>query len=1188
MNQAVSFRVLLSNDAVYRFHCLPTHQIRVILDHILEIDMTMEKQMPLYLCRLQQVLDGHEIIGDVLIEGDLLTIDVNMPTELATTVCLDMEIAMPDINLYPQQDVAEDEIPIIERRPSREYIATPTTIDTNDVNDTDRWRKAHVSRIEANGVAATINLSPLEIEHNTRISHHDLMLHAALQLTENALKVQHELRLLYLHFRSQQSTSSAMKEGATKVLSLIRSTDRRPIFLHPNMNIAMHGYVDCGKWGALWRTKQRCWAVLWDAKLSFFSSPEGARKYMFALANDRRCESQVNDDIGKRIQKEYAPHTEFNLTGWSVRPGAQECKRHTFALFDETGSLRQVVDLTTKAETDAWVRAIALEAQQHLVRLQAKLKTASAIEYLQLLRLTGEDGSPILPLTPPLKLRIPLRWLHVHLESQDANNRTRRLKCSTFTQALKDIQRDVIRINGRLYASSCFEDMLSELAIELLQHMSSQTKCSEMDALVFARQLLIHSSRTHGGGDVLDAVHYLLHTPHFCICPEMSHAAPVDIEIQLIDGKTVVEIEMTMVFKLIPTASEHCIGHIIGVSRQRAFCDVTTHFEVDGEILIEVETLDYSVSCMNDKSDIRGNHDAFTTDIGDNTQPTKSVFGTWIDVDTPKGVYNKTTSRGQVWQLVRGDEINFDGRNLTAGEDHLWVALDNPDGVNRAIEVYKPSNAYTKNGTFIIRVDSGEVDISYYNVWANEPGWQDKKIWYMSAMVQTWNKFCIKGGFVEISMKLPRATNNDSLNPNVIRQRWTQQGMVPVKELGPIPDIRFYLMWLGLWMMGNLGRALFAASTNKMWPWTYNECTDLSRANQRISACDPNPGYGLHPYMGRGSPEIDILEGGGTAISSSVQIAPGMPDDYCLTTATMKYENTCNVDPQGATPPNYVVGPCRGNATIPSPGSSDCTITNNICDSFTKYMEIDYIRKIPPILDGSCSLYEGKDAKNEENIYSQNFQGVYCTCHRPYPDPERTEPEVMIQCVVCEDWFHEEHLFADGVPKVPEGGFDECICHNCMKKHTFLYHYVNLPSPAVEGGNLQEEMTCQLPTSAATGAGPTFWQHGWRNQLCKCEKCVAMYTANKINFLTDEDDTLLAYEERAKAQAEDVMDASDKAFKSELSHTQQVEMAMGYEHMATSLKDYLSGFAQSGKTVKAQDIRGFFESLQQNKRQKRE
>ena len=47
-----------------------------------------------------------------------------------------------------------------------------------------------------------------------------------------------------------------------------------------------------------------------------------------------------------------------------------------------------------------------------------------------------------------------------------------------------------------------------------------------------------------------------------------------------------------------------------------------------------------------------------------------------------------------------------------------------------------------------------------------------------------------------------------------------------------------------------------------------------------------------------------------------------------------------------------------------------------------------------------------KDAVNEKNTYNQNFRGLYCTCRRPYPDPEDEIDDEMIQCVVCEDWYH--------------------------------------------------------------------------------------------------------------------------------------------------------------------------------------
>lgn len=75
---------------------------------------------------------------------------------------------------------------------------------------------------------------------------------------------------------------------------------------------------------------------------------------------------------------------------------------------------------------------------------------------------------------------------------------------------------------------------------------------------------------------------------------------------------------------------------------------------------------------------------------------------------------------------------------------------------------------------------------------------------------------------------------------------------------------------------------------------------------------------------------------------------------------------------------------------------------------------------------------------NDKNTYNQNFSGVYCTCHRPYPDPDDSTDDEMIQCILCEDWFHSRHLNAT----VPESNaFDEMICDECTTKNEFLNYY---------------------------------------------------------------------------------------------------------------------------------------------------
>ncbi|KAG9130146.1 hypothetical protein Leryth_019955 [Lithospermum erythrorhizon] len=93
-----------------------------------------------------------------------------------------------------------------------------------------------------------------------------------------------------------------------------------------------------------------------------------------------------------------------------------------------------------------------------------------------------------------------------------------------------------------------------------------------------------------------------------------------------------------------------------------------------------------------------------------------------------------------------------------------------------------------------------------------------------------------------------------------------------------------------------------------------------------------------------------------------------------------------------------------------------------------------------------CKLFPGKDVENSENSYNHNFKGLYCTCSRPYPDPNIEEQQEMTQCIVCEDWFHEEHmglLSADQLPRDEEGEplFEDFICQGCSVVFSFLSLY---------------------------------------------------------------------------------------------------------------------------------------------------
>ncbi|KAH7059778.1 putative zinc finger in N-recognin-domain-containing protein [Linnemannia elongata] len=79
-------------------------------------------------------------------------------------------------------------------------------------------------------------------------------------------------------------------------------------------------------------------------------------------------------------------------------------------------------------------------------------------------------------------------------------------------------------------------------------------------------------------------------------------------------------------------------------------------------------------------------------------------------------------------------------------------------------------------------------------------------------------------------------------------------------------------------------------------------------------------------------------------------------------------------------------------------------------------------------------------AVNELNQYNHNFLGRFCWCDVQY-DPHKEE-NTMLQCVICEDWFHDNCI---GI--TPHGDdFDDFICRTCTRDHPFIKRYVHHPS----------------------------------------------------------------------------------------------------------------------------------------------
>jgi callose synthase len=242
----------------------------------------------------------------------------------------------------------------------------------------------------------------------------------------------------------------------------------------------------------------------------------------------------------------------------------------------------------------------------------------------------------------------------------------------------------------------------------------------------------------------------------------------------------------------------------------------------------------------------------------------------WIDPDTPQQFYTKNISSGPwilpmfegeasadsfyTYKLIFSDEFNHSKRTFEAGFDSKWTALDVLDTSNMGQHFFLPQ---------AVQVDKGNLIIT-----TSKPKKKYRGASYVSGSLQTWNKFCFTGGFVEVRAILPG--------------KWGIPGT-----------------WPAIWVMGNLGRAAFLESQKGMWPWSFDACAPwvekAEKVNQKVNACgnltnkhDPHSypeEYGLNPFQGRGATEIDVIEVQIKArdepafISTSLQISPSLHDN---------------------------------------------------------------------------------------------------------------------------------------------------------------------------------------------------------------------------------------------------------------------------------------------------------------------
>lgn len=283
-----------------------------------------------------------------------------------------------------------------------------------------------------------------------------------------------------------------------------------------------------------------------------------------------------------------------------------------------------------------------------------------------------------------------------------------------------------------------------------------------------------------------------------------------------------------------------------------------------------------------------------------------------------------------------------------------------------------------------------------------------------------------------------------------------------------------------------------------------------------------------------------------------------------------------------------------------------------------------------------CKLQPNKDALNDLNKYNHNFKGLFCTCNRPYPEEsepaEETElntsqnntsteenSDEMVQCTICEDWYHVNHLLGNDLFPIKEEESDEeseqdVICHCCMENNKYLWYYlgyiaikiqketentiVDIETNNTEPEQINEE-TCLLKKYKLkfkdldlekTNQACCFLA-GWRSALCKCTDCLELYKFKQVEFLINPNDTIKYYEERGKLNEQTRTSDENKLLDdhlSKLNRVSQIEFLHSVNDFKEELANFLTGFAENGQVLKRANVMQFFDELKERKKRKLE
>ncbi|KTW29406.1 hypothetical protein T552_01358 [Pneumocystis carinii B80] len=274
-----------------------------------------------------------------------------------------------------------------------------------------------------------------------------------------------------------------------------------------------------------------------------------------------------------------------------------------------------------------------------------------------------------------------------------------------------------------------------------------------------------------------------------------------------------------------------------------------------------------------------------------------------------------------------------------------------------------------------------------------------------------------------------------------------------------------------------------------------------------------------------------------------------------------------------------------------------------------------------------CKIRKERSPVDPDNQYNHNFEGRFCWCDTDYD--ATTDERTMFQCLLCEDWFHDECIGMENIKNSDD--YDLFICRSCVKKESWLKRYLyvkgfacnkkkevsyqneresilNTVSDANEEisvlnsdknmkRKLDDEESLEMSPKkvktennneqscswAILPMGPEedislFLTNDFRLGICHCVQCLALMAKNPVLLAEEE-----TYEPPEDSDGESLIDAGVRALNS-LPRVQVIESIIAYNYMKNALSKFLRPYAEEGKVVTEDAIREFFDRQMEEKK----